>query len=310
MRPTTLGGSGITNAPRLLSPHMGRSNWYQVLKPVVHDTGFAGSGGLHVKKGEESLLRFDYIEIGSFYPEENGEKSIRTVWREIKLKPEQMADMFGEENLGPKGKQLLEKQRDGESVQQFTVIHYVSARKKRDSKSICPGTRCLTHPCMCAWRTRSSWSRVDTRTSHLPSSGQRYGRITPLASPPATKAEPAMRELNKLAKNMHKGAALAVDPPWLIPSEMVDEVANYPNGVTIYDERGSGAKPEQQPLRNEFTVGFTLMEKLETQVREFFHSALFESIAAKGQADDCPGGGGIGKCCSPQVPSIVQPDHH
>lgn len=263
--------------------HLARSRFYQQLKPAVTDMGYAGTAALALRKGTKSLLQFSYVRLGYFAIEEDGEGSVTALYRELRLNAEQMADMFGEKNLGDSARKALMAIKDGKTAEhtEFRVIHAVFPREDRDESS--PAS------------TEMEWASVyvcqeDKHVlerggyEHFPYACIRAERWNDYVygNCPANRAMPAIRQLNKLARDMDEGAALAVRPPWIVPAGMVGEVAAYPNGVTVYDERkGQGGKPEQLLNRANYTVGEKLMEGKKAEVRAAFHAALFESIAQK-----------------------------
>lgn len=255
---------------------LGRSNFYQTIKPVVTDMGCGGTGSIYVEPGKRKLLKFCYDRLGTFAIEKDGEGDIRTEFRWLTMSATEIADKFGEENVGPKVKSALAKANKGGEKIDFTVIHAVFPRNKNGIES-----ENLPYA--------SVYICKDDKTL-LEKSGYGY---YPFASPraeiwndynyglsPASKALPAMRELNKLRRDVHEGVTLQVKPPWLVPSDSVDEISTRPNGVTVFDER-SGIKPEQMRIYNDINAGMAVMQDNAEQVRGFFHAALFEAVAQK-----------------------------
>jgi len=255
---------------------LGRSNFYQSIKPVVTDMGCGGTGSLYVERGNKKLLKFCYDRLGTFAIEKDGEGDIRTEYRWLTMTASEMADKFGEDNLGKKAKASLNDMKKGGEKTQFTVIHACFPRNKN-------GIEAKNKPFASIYVCKED-------RMILEEGGYDY---YPFASPraeiwndynyglaPASKALPAMRELNKLRRDVHEGVALQVKPPWLVPSDSVDEISTRPNGVTVFDER-NGMKPEQMRLYNDINAGMVLMENVTEQVRGFFHAQLFEAVAQK-----------------------------
>ena len=256
--------------------YMGRSNFYQTLKPVVTDMGCGGTGSIHIERGNKKPLKFSYDRLGTFAIEKDGEGDIRTEFRWLKMTASEMADMFGEENLGEKAKVALTKQNEGGEKTLFCVVHAVFPRKT-------DGILATEKPFASIY--------VCKEDKHILENGGRD--FYPFASPraeiwndynyglsPATKALPSMRELNYLRKNIHEGVHLSVKPPMMVPDGMVDEVSNIPNGITVFDDRTKNL-PQQMQVKNDIQGGMMLMEDLRNQVRQFFHASLFEAVAEK-----------------------------
>lgn len=255
---------------------LGRSNFYQSIKPVVTDMGCGGTGSIYVEPGKKKLLRFCYDRLGTFAIEKDGEGDIRTEFRWLTMTAAEMADKFGEENLGSKALASLKSTKKGGEKTLFTVIHACFPRSTN-------GMEAKEKPFASIYVCKED-------RQILEHGGYDY---YPFASPraeiwndynyglaPATKALPAMRELNKLRRDVHEGVALQVKPPWLVPADSVDEISAQPNGVTVFDER-NGMKPEQMRMYNDINAGMILMENVTEQVRGFFHAALFEAVAMK-----------------------------
>lgn len=256
--------------------YLGRSNFYQSIKPCVTDMGCGGTGSLFVQRGQKKPLKFKYDRLGTFAIEEDGEGDVRThfVWR--KYNAAEMADLFGEDNLGSKAKKALKAQREGGEKETFHVIHACFPRGTN-------GIEAKEKPFASIYVCKEDKHVLEQGGfDFFPFSAPRaeiwndyvYGLA------PATKALPAMRELNCLRKNVHEGVHLMVKPPWLVPAGMVDEVHNYPNGVTVFDER-SPHKPEQQTIKADVRAGLELIDNIAEQVRGFFHASLFEAVAEK-----------------------------
>ncbi len=262
--------------------HIARSRFYQQLKPVVTDMGYAGTSALALRKGAKSLLQFSYVRLGYFAVEEDGDGNVEKLYRELRLTAEQMAEMFGEDALGPKAKEALAAVRSGKhGKKEFKVIHAVFPRKERDQDS--PASDQMPYASVYVCEDDKITLELGGY-EHFPYAcirAERWNDYT-YGLAPASKAMPAIRQLNKLSRDMDEGAALAVRPPWLVPAGMVGEVAAYPNGVTVYDERaGKGGKPEQLPSGMRYDIGKDLMEAKKEEIRSFFHASLFEAIAQK-----------------------------
>ena len=190
----------------------------------------------------------------------------------------EMAEEFGEENLGSKALSALKKEQEGGEKTMLEVIHAVFPREVDE-----PGITADKKPFASVYICKEDQKVLEKGGfDYYPFSSPRaeiwndynYGLA------PAAKALPAMRELNKLRRDVHEGVSLQVKPPWLIPDGMVDEVSNKPNGVTVYDDEANNL-PQQMRLYNDINAGMVLMEQISEQVRGFFHADLFEAIAQK-----------------------------
>ena len=260
--------------------HVGRSNFYQTVKPTVTDMGLGGTGAFHVDRGKESLLRFGYCRLGTYAIQADSEGKIRTFFREKKWTPEQMVEAFGEEALGEKALKALEKQRNGEAVPELTVIHAVFPRTQRNAKSILPEDMPYASLYVCKEDANTLETKGYETFPYAVIRAEMWNDYDHGLAP-ATKSIPVMREINKMTRDLHEGATMMVRPPVLIPEDMVEEVAYYPNGQTIYDPGTSQHKPEQWGLKNEYALGKDLLASMVATLRGFFHAALFEAVAQK-----------------------------
>lgn len=258
--------------------HISRSSFYQDFKPAVTDMGCGGTGSLYLEKGDKNLLSFKYDRLGTFAIEKDHEGDIRTEFRWMEMTATEIVDKFGENNIGDKVKSSFDQENQGQEGAKFNVIHGVFPRK--DGEEGLDAKR----------KAYASLYVCEEDENILEHGGYDYFPFAPVRAEiwndynygigPAQKALPAMRELNKIRRDVHEGVSLAVKPPWLVPSGMVDEISNKPNGVTVYDER-DGAKPEHLTIKADIKAGMMLMEDVRAQVRDFFHAALFEAVAQK-----------------------------
>ena len=257
--------------------HLGRNGFYQKLKPAVTDMGVAGTGSLYVERGTKKLLNFKYDRLGTFAIEEDHEGDIRTEFRWRNWCATDIVEKFGEEVAGPKVMEAYRKEEMGKDKTMFTVIHGVFPRENAGGMEAENKQYASIYVC-------------EEDKNILEVSGYDYFPFAPMRAEiwndynygigPAQKALPAMRELNKVTRDTHEAVSMSVKPPWLIPANMVDEVSNKPNGVTVFDP-STPHKPEQMNIRMDIGAGMTLAESIREQIRKFFHAALFEAIAEK-----------------------------
>lgn len=263
--------------------HLSRSRFYQQLKPVVVDLAYAGTGALSLRRGKRSNLQFSYVRLGNFAIEEDGEGTVTALYRQLDLTAEQMADMFGEEVLGEKVSKALQQGRNGRgsNAAKFKVIHAVFERRNPDQNSPASSEMPYASNYVC-----------ETDRIVLESSGYDYFPYAAMRAErwndyvygisPASKAMPAIRQLNVLYRNISLGLAKAVNPPIMMPSDQVGEAALYPAGITIYDSaKGHGQKPEILHVAGDYKGGIEAAGIYKEEVRRFFHADLFEAIAQK-----------------------------
>ena len=257
--------------------HLGRSNFYQALKPMVDDMAVAGTGAVHIRKGMESLLAFHYCMFGSYWIEENSEGKVRTIYRCFKRTASQIVEEFGEEAVGQHVKKAYEA---NDSNTKFTIVHAVFERRDRNKKSIAAEDMRFASVYVCK-EDKNIIERGGLDSFPYAVSRAEMWDEKCFGLSPATKAMPTMQQANKLMRDLDESVALMTRPPWIIPSGLVSQVDRRRNGQTVYKDSGNEAKPEQMAMRNDVGAGYQLYEAKVQEIRTFFHASLFESIADK-----------------------------
>lgn len=85
-----------------------RSNLYNVLPTVYGEQGVFGTGVIAAIPDDRTLIRFYNFTIGSYYLATSNRALVDTLYRDMKMTPRQMAQMFGKDKLSVTVKSLLD----------------------------------------------------------------------------------------------------------------------------------------------------------------------------------------------------------
>lgn len=109
--------------------------FYQAIQAFNMDLLWAGCAMLYCERGEAASLRFECVQIGTFWVELNEEGRVDAAAREFMLTPAIMAEKFGEEALSERSREYL-KSRPYEPVR----ITHLARRREMDAEAP-PGKR-------------------------------------------------------------------------------------------------------------------------------------------------------------------------
>lgn len=261
---------------------LGQSNFYQEMKPFLKSLGYGGTGSVNVRKGKKSTLRFSFHRLGSYAAEEDDEGSVDTHFREMKLESQQIKKMFPDAKLGEKVSKDLEAYNEGKPTsKKFTVTHAIYPRLNLDKKKIDSENMPFASVYVCdedqlildesGYHTFPNCvARAEKWDDHT------YGLA------PAEKALPAMRQLNKLTRDLDAAAAVAINPRVAVGADIVDDIDWREGGVTVFDaSKGEHGMPKVWGENVQYPMGIELQVAKKEEIRKFFHAGLFEAIAEK-----------------------------
>lgn len=205
-----------------------------------------------------------------------------------KLTARQAAEEYGENNLGQKTRDILNRGTGQQQEQKLAFVHMILPREDFDARLIGP--------------RGMAWASVvlDIESEHIvresgyhefpfavprweTSPDEVYGRS------PAMLAYADSKTLQAIARTMLLGGQRAVDPPtWILNDAAVSPVRTYPGGTTVIDAQSAQATGGRPPigileLGANVPIGREMQEDYRMLVQASFYRDLFASAVESPQ---------------------------
>lgn len=248
--------------------------------PSIHevylDLGALGTSAMFIAEQQQGLNRvlFKTFHLGEIDVLENASGLVDTIYRKFSFTAKQMAEQWGEDNISPDVRKVL----NTKPGTPFDIVWEVKPRNdsdpnRRDSKGLafssiyveCKTTHILSESGF------HEFPFVVPRTRKL--SNEKYGRS------PGWTALPDIKMLNKMSETTLLAAQKAASPPLLAPDDgVISPIRAMPNAVT-YGGMDLNGRELIKPLQNNANIGISLemMDQRRASIREAFFVMLFQT---------------------------------
>lgn len=215
------------------------------------DLGVLGTGAIFMgeRRGLGRLI-FRALHLKNTWICLNEDGAVDTVFMVEKLAARQAMQRFGEDKLGEKTKEALKANHTSaaQKDKKFPFLQVVQPREDRDTTS------------PLATNMPFASTVIDVDSEHLvgeggfhefpfavmrwdTTAGEDYGRS------PGMIALPDSLTLHQMGRTLLKAGHIAVDPPWLAPSDgIASTLRTYPGGVTYFDSEAFNNSRLRQPV--------------------------------------------------------------
>ena len=229
-----------------------------------------GTGAIFVEEGKKGFdidaIHFNTLHISEFYIRESINGKVDTLYRRYKLTARQAIQEFGEDNLGEKLLEAVEKKPDKE----FFFIHAVEPTEDYERGTGEKTTKLPFHSCHVC-----EDDQMVVRTggyNEFPYLVPRWSKATGevFGRSPSYNALPDIKTLNKAVEIGLKAWAKAIDPPLLVTDDgVIGRVRVTPGGLTVVRSDGS-VKPLQ--IGTNWQITDMKENQLRTAIRQAYYS--------------------------------------
>ncbi len=247
---------------------LNNTNFQTEIYEIYIDLGAAGTGCLFMGEHEENIVHFSARALKEIRIDENHLGLIDVVYRNFKLRPYQLIEMFGKDALPWEVLRAAEKN----SQDQIDIIHAVEPMNQME----------LMNPKKHAYK---STYVMQERKQIITSSGYRE---FPYAVPRWSKTTgeiygrgpgmcmlPDIMMVNAMMLTVIQGAQKTVDPPLMVEDDSVIGVVRLtPGGLTVVRPGAQIPKPLITDARIDF--GFKCVEETRNRIRAGFFVDQFQ----------------------------------
>tara|TARA_R100001163_G_C5061322_1_gene198223 strand:+ start:871 stop:2538 length:1668 start_codon:yes stop_codon:yes gene_type:complete len=260
----------LEDSARKMYDLFNETNFNTEVHELYLDLCSIGTGALFVEEGkkgfDEDAIHFNTLHISEFYIKESINGKVDTLYRRYKLTARQAVQEFGEDNLGDKVIESLEKKPDKD----FTFIHAVEPKEDYEKGTgETAETKLPFHSCHVCEEDQmvvrvsgyNEFPYLVPRWSKA--TGEVFGRS------PSFNALPDIKTLNKAVEIGLKAWAKAIDPPLLVTDDgVIGRVRVTPGGITVV--RGDGSVRPLQVATN-----WQITDMKENQLRAAIRQAYY-----------------------------------
>lgn len=252
-----------------------RSNFYRVMPTLYRDVGAYGTGCVLAFDDDEDMVRFQHLEVGSYWLAQNNRGIVDTCYREFTQTVRQLVEEFGLEQCSERVRNMFA---NGQLESWIEVCHAIEPNTERLAGV---GGRRLRYR-SCYWEKaggdeRPLATRYFTANRVLGPRWTVSGDGVYGTNSPAMTALGDVKELNH--KILKKAQALdkVVDPPLTGPTSLRNQkVSLLPGKITYVDnvQQGGGLRPihDWRPDINAIAAD---IEATRREIREAFFVDLF-----------------------------------
>lgn len=236
--------------------------------------GAFGTGCMFVEPREGGGIRYKSIHLSEVFIRENWEGMIDTVHRKFTLTARQAVQIFGKDTP----QKILDKYNSGKDGERFDFVHAVMPREDRDRTRLdasglpftgiylfCEGRQVV--------REEGYHEQPYIVSRYAMSSREIYGRS------PAIMLLPDISMLQEMRRTTIEAANMAVDPPVLLPDDVMSEFDLQP-GSRNYGAVDDQGRALAQPWNTGVNVGLGLEMIADTrdQIDDGFFGATFRVL--------------------------------
>jgi hypothetical protein len=235
-----------------------------------------GTGCMFIGEGKRlNHLLFQSVPLREAMPAFDDEGNANSMFRERRMAVRQAASLFGEDNLGERGKTLLRNKKPDDKLD---YVHAVMPREEgRDTARLARNL-----PFSSTWIEVDSIEVVSDSGFHeypfvVPrwdtSSGEDYGRS------PGMIALPDANTLQAMGDTFLEAGQRAANPPLMAPADgSFSEVNAYPGGVTYYDIETATAIRGNPFFHLETGANLPLTREMQQDIRNSVFSAFYRNV--------------------------------
>jgi hypothetical protein len=270
----------FSRCSEIVQQSLANSNFYSEVHELYFDDGTFGTYAMYCEEGKTAPVVFQTFPVPSFAIAENDEGLVDTLFREMRLTCQQMAEKFGQENLSPVLQKKLEeylKTGKGGSVR-HDVIHAIYPRTERDPSKLDAENK----PFASVY--------VEKATKHLirnsgfdekPFFAGRHLKWShsPYGWSPAWIAVPEARQLNFLCKQLDALAEVKAFPRLLIPATHEGEIDLRAAGTTYFDPTNPNARPVEWASAGDYNIGLEREKSKQEAIAKAFHVDMFRMFS-------------------------------
>ena len=274
-----VGSEWFQQCTEIVQREIALSNFYAEIQSVHQERGLFGVCNLFCDEGEDTLLHFESIPVGTYCIAQSAKGRVDTVYRKFKLSARQAKQAFGEENLGQKLRDAANNTDHAKRDEQFTFIHAVYPRPEdeRDQYRRTPDNKPWAS---CTVSVDDQNVVRESGYDEMPYAVSRWvtwpGQVWGWS--PGLRCLPVVRSLNFNEKQMDLLVEKMVDPRILVPQSLVGLVDFKAGGLTPFDEN-SNAKPEEWMHQGRYDVGKDRIDDKRKFIERAFHNDLFQMFA-------------------------------
>ena len=260
----------LEDSARKMYDVFNETNFNTEVHELYLDLCSIGTGAIFVEEAAKGFdvegIHFNTLHISEFYIRENINGRVDTLYRRYKLTARQAVQEFGEDNLGEKVLESLEKKPDKE----FVFIHAVEPTEDYERGSgETADTKLPFHSCHVCEEDQmvvrvggyNEFPYLVPRWAKA--TGESFGRS------PSFNALPDIKTLNKAVEIGLKAWAKAIDPPLLVTDDgVIGRVRVTPGGLTVV--RSDGAVRPLQVATN-----WQITDMKENQLRAAIRQAYY-----------------------------------
>lgn len=272
----------LDDSSKRMMQEMAGSNFYEVWHEDCLDNGQFGNSLMRTDlddTGEDSILNYSNIPVGTFYWSEDNRGRVGRICRKWKWTARQAAEEFGADNLPQILKKAYEGRSPAEQAQEFTFIERVSRRPKDRVRQGATVPQHRTWECVYVCRESQSVLREEGFYENpyaacrlMRSNNEVYGRG------PGTQAMPDIKMVNRMEEDILTVIERMARPGWIMPDDSAYEPDNRPDGITYWDATDERNKPEQLELKNRVDLGEEKTDKKREVIRRYFYNDMFKLL--------------------------------
>jgi hypothetical protein len=247
---------------------LNRSNFYSEMWSFIYDGFTMGTSSIYPEEDlAEDRVVFETIHPGEMFIAENKYGEIDVMHRKRKLTARKMVQMFGEDALPAKIKNIYKEQ----PFSEHEVIHAVYPREEFDTRM--KDVKNKRFASVWLIKEENKIARV-SGFDDFPYHTWRYMKTGKdvFGVSPAILAMSDIKMINIMGKTLAGAAHLAVDPAYNVPSYLQGQVRIQPRGFN-YTKNGDSITPVN--TGSNYPVGVDREERKQAQIKERFHVDTF-----------------------------------
>ncbi len=267
--------SWYNRCSEIANRELGLSNFYTELHECFLDRVGLGTGSLYCGSTRSGNLLFRHIPCGEFVCAENDERQLDTYMREFSFTPHQAAAKFGAGALGPRGRAMLEKNRNPHEGE-LRFLHVVRPRATRNRRRDNARNMPFKSLYYCLDDQRCVQESGYREMPYMVTRFLRWGAgVYGLA--PARLVYPDIRQAQFLNRILDMLGEVAAFPRILELANQAGEVDLRAGGRTIINpESASLGFPREWATQGRYDVGMDRLRQKQESIRRAFFVPMLE----------------------------------